>query len=52
MTIVARALRSSLESAAVGADMTARAVTMAQLRANEANPGPAFDETSHPTRHR
>ena len=52
MTMIARAVRSSLESAAVGADMTAWAVTMAELRANEAAPGPAFDETHDPTRDR
>jgi hypothetical protein len=52
MTIIARALRSSLESAAVDADITSWAVTMAGFRANEANPGPAFDQTPDPPRDR
>lgn len=49
MTIVARASRSSLESAAVVADMTGVAATMAERRANEAAPAQAFDETPDPT---
>ena len=53
MTFIARALRSSLESAAVDADMTAvAAVTAAEHRASEAAPDPAFDETPDATRNR
>lgn len=52
MTIVARALRRGLESAAVDADITDWPASMAELRANEADPGPAFDQTPHPPRNR
>lgn len=52
MTIVARTLRPSLESAAVDADMSRLAVNMAGLRANEAAAGQAFDETRDPPRDR
>lgn len=52
MTIIARGSCSSLESAAVDADILLEVASMTQLRANEAAPGPAFDETSDPTRNR
>ncbi len=52
MKIVARALRSSLESAAVAPEMSAVAVTYTALRANEAAPGQAIDETPDPAHDR
>lgn len=49
MTIVARPLRSSLESAAMGDDIWREAATMADRRVNEDATGPAIDETPEQT---
>ena len=48
MTFVTRTLRSSLESAAMGADMWRAAAAMTVRRVDEAAPGQAIDQTLTP----